>query len=322
LEKQLDPEVAHLTIGERESITNPVMGQYVNELKGFSKYAAVSTVTEIADSELDQKLIGYMERLLLDGVHPAHGSKLLAAVLLVRPEVGKGAKPGIPRAWRSLKGWLKITPPRSRLPAPFPIWCSVMNGFVARTRVDLAVFTLMSVDTYARPGQLLKVRSPCLHPPSPACAFWAIQLDPEFLDVPSKTGEYDTTVELDAPHWKELVPILEQLRRMPGDRPMWNFTYPELYREFVSVTTDLRLRLVLCQTRHSGASIDATTKRRTRAEIQKRGGWRSAKSVNRYEKSGRLSQVWHALDAQQRAHALRCEDNLIRILVHGQAVSG
>ena len=53
LEQTLDPEVSHLTIGERESITQPTLNQYVVELRAFSKPAQVATFQEIPAAQLD-----------------------------------------------------------------------------------------------------------------------------------------------------------------------------------------------------------------------------------------------------------------------------
>jgi len=318
LESTLDPEIQHLTIGERESISRPSLDQYVKELQGFSRHAGVAAVTEIPSRQVETQLLDYMQSMLLRGVHASRGMKLLAAILLVRPEMGKGASPGLARAWRSLKGWQKVTPSRSRMPAPFPTWCGVIDGLVDAKRTDMAMFTLMSVDTYARPGQMMALTPDMIFPPSEASQFWTICLNPEVLGIPSKTGEFDVTVALDAPHYEHLVPVLRALRALPLGRPVWRFTYPEYNSKFHTACTRVGIRLVPYQARHSGASIDATLKRRPLAEIQRRGSWKTTKSVHRYEKGGRLSQVWHAYTPEQRATFLRCEENLIRALVHGQ----
>jgi hypothetical protein len=78
------------------------------------------------------------------------------------------------------------------------------------------------------------------------------------------------------------------------------------------------IQLVLYQTRHSGASRDAEEKRRTGAEIQKRGGWRSTKSVNRCEENGRLSAAWDSLTPALQHHALRCEAGLWETVAYGR----
>ena len=83
-------------------------------------------------------------------------------------------------------------------------------------------------------------------------------------------------------------------------------------------TSTFGIQLVLYQTRHSGASRDAKEMRRTGAEIQKKGDWRSAKSVNRCEKSGRLSAAWDSLTPALQHHALRCEAGLWETVAYGR----
>ena len=147
LEATLDPEVQHLTIGERESVTRPSLTQYIVELKQFSNYCRVDRVSDLPAAQVEPRLLDYMQDMLLRGMHASRGMKLLAAILMVRPELGKGSTPGLARAWRSLKGWKRVTPSRSRLPAPFAVWSAVIDSLVAAGRVDMGGFTLLSVDT-------------------------------------------------------------------------------------------------------------------------------------------------------------------------------
>ena len=184
----------------------------------------------------------------------------------------------------------------------------------------MATFILLAVDSYARPGQMMRLHSDMIFRPSETNQYWTLSLDPETRGIPSKTGEYDTTIALDAKHYESLTPILERLAELPSDRPLWSFTYPELVGRFYTACAKVGVQLVVYQARHSGASIDATLRRRSLADIQKRGGWRSTKSTNRYEKGGRLAQVWTGLSHSQRAHCLRREENLTTALVHGRAV--
>ena len=49
--------------------------------------------------------------------------------------------------------------------------------------------------------------------------------------------------------------------------------------------------------RHAGASNDAFRKRRSLADIQKRGRWEAKKSVSRYEKHALLLKRWEQADS-------------------------
>ena len=75
-------------------------------------------------------------------------------------------------------------------------------------------------------------------------------------------------------------------------RSAWNLTCPVLVREFKISSQRLGVQVVPYQRRHSRASHDRAVEARPLLEIQKRGQWKSARSVVRYEKSARLGQVY------------------------------
>ena len=137
------------------------------------------------------------------------------------------------------------------------------------------------------------------------------------MGVPSKAGEFDVGVELDQEIWKDLGPLLEGLRQLPAGRSLWRFTYPGFAKAFSQAALDLGLQVVPYQARHSGASIDAATRRRPLHEIKMRGGWRSDKPVARYEKSARLTQTWMAHAPRLRVHLERCSETLVDCILHG-----
>ena len=73
---------------------------------------------------------------------------------------------------------------------------------------------------------------------------------------------------------------------------VWSFTYPSLVREVQKSSLRLGNPVVPYQCRHSGASDDRATQASSLLEIQKRGQWKSAKSMVRFEKSARLGQSY------------------------------
>ena len=62
--------------------------------------------------------------------------------------------------------------------------------------------------------------------------------------------------------------------------------------------------------RHSGPSIDRAQNRRSLQEVQKRGRWKQMKSVNRYEKAGRLGMSVQELTSEQLAYCELAERHL------------
>ena len=73
---------------------------------------------EVAEDDvaIDDSLCRFMTRLWLQGEQSNMGYYLLAALLFFRPEFSKWGLRKVPRAWRSLRGWRRCTPPRSRRP--------------------------------------------------------------------------------------------------------------------------------------------------------------------------------------------------------------
>jgi hypothetical protein len=197
----------------------------------------------------------------------------------------------------------------------------VINGLTARGRRDMGIWILVALETYGRPGQVLALTHGQVHPPSPVRGSWTIMFNPKEAGIASKTGEYDTSVVMEGPRCRQISPVLQELSKGVTAERIGSFDYLELHHHFRAVCKELGIRLVLYQTRHSGASRDAVEKRRTRAEIQKRGGWRSAKSVTRYEKSGRLSAAWDSLAPALQHHALRCEAGLWETVAYGRVTA-
>ena len=71
----------------------------------------------------------------------------------------------------------------------------------------------------------------------------------------------------------------------------------------------------LYQLRHTGASSDFASQRRTLPEIKRRGRWRAESSVRRYEKGGRLTDLLARLPAPTRKYALRCSRMIQYVLL-------
>ena len=119
-----------------------------------------------------------------------------------------------------------------------------------------------------------------LVPPVRLAAEWTLLLSPEHLERPGKTGEYDLSVALDSsclkPWWKT---VFELLRKQRASTPLWDFNYGDFVTEFHKACKALSLDLSPYQMRHSGPSIDRANNWRTALEVQKRGGWKSARSI-------------------------------------------
>ena len=137
---------------------------------------------------------------------------------------------------------------------------------------------------------------------------WTILACPSFLKQVSKTGDQDLSLALDSVWIQFLMPIVEQLSKGSRSQKVFPFSYGQFLKVFVEAKQRLQIsQLVPYQMRHSGASIDYAMSYRTTSEIQRRGGWRQAKSVARYERSGRLGHSMMKYTASQIAHFENCE---------------
>ncbi|CAE7512342.1 unnamed protein product [Symbiodinium sp. CCMP2592] len=143
----------------------------------------------------------------------------------------------------------------------------------------------------AVPSELLRCTVYSLVPPvQNTFNEWNLLLSPEQMGHPSKTGEYDTSLALDSYYLKPWGSVVFQaLKKQHASTPLWDFNYGEFVREFKLVAEALHVQLSPYQMRHSGPSIDRAQHLRSLLEVQRRGTWKSAKSVLRYEKSARLA---------------------------------
>ena len=183
----------------------------------------------------------------------------------------------------------------------------------------MALFTMMGLSAYTRPGELLRCRVYSLVKPSPMITeFWTLLLNPEERPERSKVGEYDDSVALDSPYLKSWCQILmKQLTDRDPELPLW-----------------MELRLFpLLQSFWSGGGLPqagddsiSTSPQRSinRPEPKpqklgrssKRGRWKSHKSVARYEKSARLAANFQALLPSLQHHCLIAEQQLGAVMLN------
>ena len=186
----------------------------------------------------------------------------------------------------------------------------------------MALQIVWMVVTYHRPGEPLTARRrDVIRPTRGGSAEWGVVLFPETRDQVRKTGHRNEAITLKNEIFPWLPRLLEQVALGDPESRLFDHSYSEILQQFRITTYRMGLpKLVMYQARHSGASSDMASKRRTLAEIKKRGGWKSDRSVVRYEKGARLSSTWMRHPAWVRAHAERCEEKFLEIVLHGQAL--
>ena len=243
-----------------------------------------------------------MTELYLRGLQSSDGDKLLAGLLHFAPEWGKFGSRTIPRAWRALRGWRRRCPSRSRRPWPLEVWAAMAWKLAQAGQWQMALYVLLLVTTYMRPGEGLQLRRGDLVPPAPGIlTHWSILLFPQERVAASKTLAKDDSLVIDAewmPWWDKVLP---ELARGDASSRVWSFSYADFVPVFKQAAAALGIpSLVPYQARHSGASIDSAGRHRSIPEIQRRGRWKTLASVQRYERHAQLGKSASLLSDRQR----------------------
>lgn len=282
--------------------------EYRRELAKFMEYADEVNAPLRSAAQVDQAVVGHFNRLYLAGFNAYRGEKMLASLLHHFPEYGRLGPKGLPRGWRSLKGWRRLTPGFSRRPLPLSFWCAFAEKVILHGNLQMGVYTLVSLSAYLRPSEACGLCRRDLVPPAVGGSHcWSILVCPQERATVTKTGERDVSIALDSVWMAQwIAPVMETLKRGPPSEVMWNFGYNDYLEVFRKVRELFgEPSLVPYQLRHSGASIDRSRCWRTLGEVQKRGRWSSAKSVARYGKHGLLN------DSLQR-HSVAAQTAFVR----------
>lgn len=308
-----------MTFLEEQAIGPLASVQYQNELKAFTDFLQVRGIQiNLSNAmELDGHLVDYLNQMYLDGHQSYKADRLRASFMHRHPEFGKNGDMKLPRTWRAIKGYRKLTPGKSREAFPLAIWAAYAVEMRKLGKLRMRIFLMLSLSSYARPSELLRARVFSLVRPAASInRAWSLLLSPEEHQVRSKTGEFDTSILLDSPYligWIES--FLECLKCAHPESHLWDFDYEEYQRTFKLVSRMLGIEATPYQTRHSGPSIDRARNYRSQLEVQKRGQWRAQKSVMRYEKSARLALSWEKVPQLVKDYALSCEENLGEFLL-------
>ena len=254
--------------------------------------------------------------------------RLLAAVLWCNPSVPRPARVGLPRAVAAVAGWQKLEPSASRPPWPRILAVSTALCLARQGKVLLAGWILLCLETYMRPSEALSLTPMQLVRPIPAAAgklgYWTIVPRIAELEVPTKTGEFDTSLVMDLERHSILVPMLEYLKSHTAEgMQVFPFEHGTVASEIIMVLKQLHLShlgLTAYCLRHGGASEDRAQNTRPLLEVMKRGGWKSLNSLRRYEKHGRLQLVLEKLPRRLLLETARDEHLLETMLVPADTI--
>ena len=171
-----------LSLLERQAIGSAAEKMYQTELKAFKEFAVPLGLEVNKPSKVDQLMTQYMNRCFLDGHQAFVGNRLVASWMYHYPEYSKSGTKRIPHALRALKGWRKLCPGRSRVPYPLAIWCGMAALMMEMGFPKMAEFLMLSLSTYTRPSELLRLRVfSLLRPAQGITSCWGLLLSPEKL---------------------------------------------------------------------------------------------------------------------------------------------
>ena len=268
-----------------------------------------TSLTESSAKVIDRTLVDWMHREFLKGYGPWKGENTIAALGCLLPEFGQHGVMRIPCALQCLRGWRRLIPHRSKKPIVWATWCAIALTMCRLGFRRAGICTLLMVALYLRVREMLGLQVKHLQrPTSQGLLHFTIILFPSEGHTVSKTGTQDESVALDNPLMELVRPVLQEWSTHPGDESLANMGYVEHYALFRRVCTLLGLIAVPSQARHSGASLDRASGRKTPAEVQRQGRWQSKKSTRRYEQAGMLNAAWMALSESQRRYFQVCEE--------------
>ena len=307
---------------EKNTVEPKSQFRYDSSLRTFLAYTEANSLPLTTSLDWDEALVTFMNRRFFEGHQAYIGEVLICAVMDKLPEFSKGGNRSLPRAWKCVKGWRRLTPGRSRRAWPWALWAGMATHLVSAGELSAAVLLLTLVSTYARPSEIFALRRADLHAPVTGISrSWSMRLRAEELLQPSKVGVFDDTIALDSPELAWLTPVLQELKKGAPDALLFPLDYPmyvKLFRQAVAALgAPVDTVLPYCS-RHSGASIDRARRTRTQEEVARRGRWSNLKSTQRYEKAASLTASWSLLTPALRTWCEACEKALEAIIIHGK----
>jgi hypothetical protein len=188
-------EDGDLTLLEKSAIGERSHKAYKAELDEFKSFARPRGLDVTDASSLDRLLTIYMNKIYLEGYQAYRGDRLAAAVLHFHPQFGKMGSEKLPRMWRALKGFRKLTPGHSRQAYPLMVWAALACELRRVGKLRMALFLLVSLSSYARPSEVIRLQTYCLvRPAHGVTSSWSLLMNPEERGERSKTGEFDNSV--------------------------------------------------------------------------------------------------------------------------------
>ena len=229
---------------ELTSIARNTFIDYLTRTLFFIQWAQTNCADWSSASDLDTSLVLFFEELFWKQVSAAEGSKFIAGLKFVYPQLAKLGGVNQPRSVRALRAWEKIRPNVQRFPLPWICLCAILGDLIHHNRIQTALCLLIQYITYLRPGVCDRLTVTQLVPPagiqSANSQAWGILLYPSEYKIPGKTGGYDLSVLLDTHRWLDQFLVVLSANRRP-DAPLWGVSGAIVRQDFLNAVFRLKL---------------------------------------------------------------------------------
>jgi len=334
--KKLRAAVGEAGVLETKSVRKPSRDDYQRRLRELWAFVARHRLPHKSREDLDKCLVDFCDFLFLDGGGSDEGGKLKAALEMYRLEFCRDGRLSLPRFARTLRGWKKAAPQRSRKTLPEELLYAIAGTMIHRKRQQMALLAVLLFSAYLRPCEGYRLQTCDVVPPvkdsaTPARDFTVI-LAPFEREEATKAGAYDESVVLDSRREDFLGELsgalAEQRQAAAGDPleavPLWSFTARAFLEEWRAAVQQLRVGDLVespYQCRHGGPSRDRLMKLRSLLAVKKRGRWAADSSVRVYEQSGRVQETLHKLSPELVLFGNSVRENFGRLFRGGMALA-
>ena len=232
----------------------------------------VSTTAPPSSEALEPKVLRFIDHMRQGDRTSEDLEKVLASIMFFR----QSSMALHPRLRRCLKGSRRTRPKKSCMRLPEEIVAGFINLLFWWRLAAFGLKIGLSEYCYLRPGEAHALQVQDLVAPvggdTPALNRWALIIAPQERGNLSKTGTFDDTVLVDFP--LELGPAVGRLRsKRAGNELLFPISSADDLMVWSAVTSAFDIPAVRYQLRHTGASGDLLSRRRTEPEVGGRGRW-------------------------------------------------
>ena len=316
---------------ERQAVTARTQQYYSKVLDRLLPLLNAQQVSFLDAPRVDEIITAVLQEMYFEGLDGGEGTRVLAAWAHEFPEYGRHGTLSLPHASRAARAFKRLAPARSRGPIPLSLAVATSMAAFHRKQFRQGVGMLLMFVCYLRPSELLTLLGRHVMRPVTQLLGAGAGAVPSLLvrpfegegSRPTKVGEFDDSVPLDAPYLQELNVVLLRLQgQTDPNRPLFPFSYVEFKECFEQCLLDASLadlNLTLYSFRHGGPSHDRALGFRNLEAIAKRGRWMTMASVRRYEKAARIQYVLNQTPAVGQRYAAACMEVIGQVLLGNRA---